>query len=158
MRLFQDWLAETAGPDAQRLAELGLLSGPVVRWEVTAKPDTWIESDNPVIGRFVIDPSPDKENRDPFVSGHDSWWTLYLGSFSEFPGSELIELRLNQLGRAGPGGYRRSEEWLRLLAEVESQLGWAVLQYSPQAWGGDPEIAAYCINNGKWSWCKKPIV
>lgn len=146
----------TESADAGRLVELGLYDGPVIRWEVTARPDSWIDGDNPVIGRFILDPSPDQEHRD-LLGSHDNWWTLYLSSFSA-SGSNLIEWHLSQLFRlADTTQWRKSPMWLGLLKEFGDQLGWALIKYLPGAWAAESKIAAYCINTREWSWCTRPI-
>lgn len=141
-----------SGPSAERLVSLGLYDGPVIRWELTANPSTWIESDNPVIGRFLVDQVDGEES-----IGMGNYWTLYLSSFKGSH-SDLIEWRISQLFKFAPkNNWRESPHWLALKDEVQDQLGWAVLKYKPEVWSDSDTVAAQCLNTGDWSWCKKPI-
>jgi hypothetical protein len=73
---FNDWLLESESPDPVRLAELGLYSGPMVEWQSLIRPDTWIESDNPVIGKLWFYP-------DILDLEYTQNWTLYPTSFGK---------------------------------------------------------------------------
>lgn len=139
-------------PSAERLVSLGLYDGPVIRWELTANPSSWIESSNPVIGRFLVDEVEGGES-----IGMGNYWTLYLSSFKESY-SDLVEWHLNRLFKLGPSSnWKRSPHWLDLKATVQDQLGWAVLKYKPETWSDGDPVAAQCLNTGEWTWCKKPI-
>ncbi len=74
--LFRDWLAESDGPDPDRLAELGLLSGPFVQWRLEITPVSYLQTANPPIGKLIIhsDWATHREDQ-PYT------YTLYPSSF-----------------------------------------------------------------------------
>lgn len=143
-------LGESSLPDPSRLAELGLLDGPFITWELTATPRSWIESNNPDIGKFTL-----------HEADGETHWTIYLSSFRE-SGSDLVAWATSQLHQQGRiPNWQETPIWQELLSAVQDQMNWVALKYVARAWpSSEPGalLPAQCLNTGEWHWLKRPAL
>jgi hypothetical protein len=137
--LFQNWLVETEGLDAERLAELDLLSGPFVQWRLEIKQPTYLESNNPPIGQLSI--YSDWRERGGLRGRYT--YTLYPSSFAESSDECMERLRDYYYSRMSIDEFRA---WIR------AHLAIAVDKYAPN-WI-DLSVPILCRegHSGKLGW------
>jgi hypothetical protein len=131
---FNQWIHESTELDPERLIELGLFDGPVLEWRISARQYTYLDSDNPAIGKMYFFPDPrDREN---------VWeYTIYLSSFEDRDEVEAI-LR--------DWYYRDGKSQQDLVAWCSRHLRDLIDRYPPNwnDWSG--RVWAKCLNNGEW--------